>query len=216
MATFTKISSIFAIGQSRYSIICLVGFAALENEMITLPNVLTLSRILVILPIIGLFWLEDFFDGYLARTRGEISRFGRFLDPVADKLLIASVILMLCAFGRIEGVAILAAVVILCREILVSGLREFLAGLRKGLPVSKLAKWKTTIQMFALGFLIVGTSAPAWIPSVLIGEIGLWAAAALTLITGYDYLVIGLQHMREDKRNLASSRPETKSPSGAE
>lgn len=202
--------------------------------MITLPNVLTLSRILVILPIIGLFWLEgdwprwvtlglyaaacitDFFDGYLARTRGEISRFGRFLDPVADKLLIASVILMLCAFGRIEGAAILAAVVILCREILVSGLREFLAGLRKGLPVSKLAKWKTTIQMFALGFLIVGTSAPAWIPSVLIGEIGLWAAAALTLITGYDYLVIGLQHMREDKRNLSSSRPDTKSPSGAE
>ena len=111
MATFTKISSIFAIAQSRHSIICLVGFAALENEMITLPNVLTLSRILVILPIIGMFWLEgdwprwvtlglyaaacitDFFDGYLARTRGEISRFGRFLDPVADKLLIASVIL---------------------------------------------------------------------------------------------------------------------------
>ena len=128
--------------------------------------------------------ITDFFDGYLARARGEISRFGRFLDPVADKLLIASVILMLCAFDRISGFAILAALVILCREILVSGLREFLATLRTGLPVSGLAKWKTTIQMFALGFLIVGTEAPDWIPAIMIGEIGLWAAAALTLITG--------------------------------
>jgi len=184
--------------------------------MINLPNLLTLSRILVILPIIGLFWMEgewarwtalglyaaacitDFFDGYLARTRGEISRFGRFLDPVADKLLIASVILLLCAFGRITGLAILAAVVILAREILVSGLREFLATLRTGLPVSGLAKWKTTIQMFSLGFLIVGTASPDWIPAVAIGEIGLWAAAALTLITGYDYLDIGLRHMNEE------------------
>ena len=184
--------------------------------MLTLPNFLTLSRILVIPPIVGLFWVEgdwprwtalglyavacitDFFDGYLARSRGEISRFGRFLDPVADKLLVASVILMLCAFGRIEGLAILAAVVILCRELLVSGLREFLADLRQGLPVSRLAKWKTSIQMLALGFLIVGTAAPAWIPAVVIGEVGLWIAAVLTLITGYDYLVIGLRHMNED------------------
>lgn len=184
--------------------------------MINLPNLLTLSRILVILPIIGLFWVEgewprwvalglyatacitDFFDGYLARSLGEISRFGRFLDPVADKLLIASVILMLCASQRITGLAILAAVVILAREILVSGLREFLATLRQGLPVSNLAKWKTTIQMFALGFLIVGTESPEWIPAVTIGEIGLWAAAVLTMITGYDYLAIGLRHMKED------------------
>ena len=184
--------------------------------MINLPNLLTLSRILVILPIIGLFWMEgewarwtalglyaaacitDFFDGYLARTRDETSRFGRFLDPVADKLLIASVILMLCAFGRITGLAILAAVVILAREILVSGLREFLATLRTGLPVSGLAKWKTTIQMFSLGFLIVGAASPDWIPAVAIGEVGLWAAAALTLITGYDYLAIGLRHMNEE------------------
>ena len=234
MATSTKISSIFVTAVTRHSIVGSVGNAAFENEMSTLPNVLTLSRILIILPIVGLFWFEgdwprwlilalytaacitDFLDGYLARTRGEISQFGRFLDPVADKLLIASVILMLCAFGQIEGVTILAAVVILCREILVSGLREFLAGLRQGLPVSKLAKWKTTIQMFALGFLIVGTSSPNWIPSMLIGEIGLWAAAALTLFTGYDYLIIGLRHMREDKQNLTNSQPNRKPPSGAE
>ena len=193
--------------------------------MINLPNVLTLSRILVILPIVFFFWFDggwprwatlglyaaacitDFFDGYLARARGEISRFGRFLDPVADKLLIASVILMLCAFDRISGLAILAAVVILCREILVSGLREFLATLRAGLPVSGLAKWKTTIQMFALGFLIVGTEAPDWIPAVMIGEIGLWAAAALTLITGYDYLAIGMRHMKEDNNETPNTEP---------
>ncbi|PPR62882.1 MAG: CDP-diacylglycerol--glycerol-3-phosphate 3-phosphatidyltransferase [Alphaproteobacteria bacterium MarineAlpha4_Bin2] len=187
--------------------------------MINLPNVLTLSRIFVIVPIIGLFWVDggwprwatlglyaaacvtDFFDGYLARARGEISRFGRFLDPVADKLLIASVILMLCAFERITGFEILAAVVILCREILVSGLREFLATLRTGLPVSSLAKWKTTIQMFALGFLIVGSEAPGWIPATTIGGIGLWVAAVLTMITGYDYLAIGIRHMSEDSEN---------------
>lgn len=206
--------------------------------MITLPNLLTLSRILVIPPIVALFWVDgewprwtalglyamacitDFFDGYLARTRGEISRFGRFLDPVADKLLIASVLLMLCAFGRISGFAILAAVVILCREMLVSGLREFLAELRQGLPVSRLAKWKTTIQMFSLGFLIVGTASPIWIPSVTIGEIGLWAAAVLTLITGYDYLVIGLRHMKDDPVADASSSDKAATgvgtPTGAE
>ena len=114
---------------------------------------------------------------------------------------------MLCAFDRISGFAILAALVILCREILVSGLREFLATLRAGLPVSGLAKWKTTIQMFALGFLIVGTEAPDWIPAVMIGEIGLWAAAALTLITGYDYLAIGMRHMKEDTNGTPNSEP---------
>ena len=198
--------------------------------MNTLPNILTLSRILVIPLIVGLFWVEgdwarwtalglyavacitDFFDGYLARARGEMSRFGRFLDPVADKLLIAAVLLMLCAFVRISGLAILAAVVILCREMLVSGLREFLAELRQGLPVSRLAKWKTTIQMFSLGFLIVGDAAPDWIPSVMIGEIGLWAAAALTLITGYDYLLIGLKHMKEEPKSETGRKAEPRHP----
>lgn len=198
--------------------------------MNTLPNILTLSRILVIPLIVGLFWvagdwarwtalglyavacITDFFDGYLARARGEMSRFGRFLDPVADKLLIAAVLMMLCAFDRISGPAILAAVVILCREMLVSGLREFLAELRQGLPVSRLAKWKTTIQMFSLGFLIVGDAAPDWIPSVTIGEIGLWAAAVLTLITGYDYLLIGLKHMKEEPKSETGRKAEPRRP----
>lgn len=184
--------------------------------MITsLPNLLTLSRILVIPPIVALFFfdapiwrwvalglytaacLTDFFDGYVARSMGQISRFGRFLDPVADKLLVASVIFMLIATDRLAGVAVLPGLVILIREILVSGLREHLAAIDVGVPVSRLAKWKTTIQMFALGFLIVHDAAPAWIPSVWIGEIGVWVAAILTMITGYDYLRAGISHLAD-------------------
>ena len=182
--------------------------------MITsLPNLLTLSRIGVIPAIVALFWIDgdlwrwvtlglyafacvtDFFDGYAARSMGTISNFGKFLDPVADKLLVAAVILMLVAFNHITGFAILAGLVILCREILVSGLREFLADIKIGVPVSRLAKWKTFIQMLTLGFLIVGDAAPAAIPATLIGEVGLWIAAALTIVTGYDYLKTGLKYM---------------------
>ena len=175
--------------------------------MITsVPNLLTISRIAAIPVLVALFYLEgdvwrwiacvlfsaaaltDFFDGYLARAWSEQSSLGRFLDPIADKLLVAAAILMLVAFGRIAGLVVLPALLILCREILVSGLREFLAELNVGLPVSRLAKWKTSIQMTALGFLIVGDSGPRLIPVQWIGEAGLWTAALLTLITGYDYL----------------------------
>jgi len=179
----------------------------------SLPNLLTLFRIAAIPGIVALFFLEsdlgkylacglfgiaaitDFFDGYLARAYGQQSSFGQFLDPVADKLLVASALLMATGFGQIGGLTILPAVVILCREILVSGLREFLAGLRIGLPVSALAKWKTMIQMFAIGFLIVGDSGPDILPTRMIGELGLWVAAVLTLITGYDYLRASLHHL---------------------
>lgn len=175
--------------------------------MITsIPNLLTISRVVAIPVIVALFYLDgrewqwlacavfaaaaitDYLDGYFARVWREQSAFGRFLDPVADKLLVAAVILMLVAFDRISGLSVVPALIILCREILVSGLREFLASLQVGLPVSRLAKWKTTIQMVALGFLIVGGSGPAWIPVETIGDIGLWTAAILTLVTGWDYL----------------------------
>ena len=149
---------------------------------------------------LGLFataGITDFFDGYLARTRGEFSRLGRFLDPVADKLLVGALIFMLAAFDRISGLMIL--LVILIREIMVSGLREFLAELQVSVPVSRLAKWKTTIQMLAIGFLIVGDAAPDFIPAVLIGDIGIWLAAALTLFTGYDYFQAGIKHMIEEE-----------------
>jgi len=200
----------------------------------SLPNLLTLSRILVIPPLVACFFIDgnfwrwvalglyaaacvtDFFDGYVARSMGQISRVGRFLDPVADKLLVASVIFMLIASDRLTGVAVLPALVILIREILVSGLREHLAELDVGVPVSRLAKWKTTIQMFALGFLIVHDASPAWIPSIWIGEIGVWLAAILTIITGYDYLRAGITHLTElDSAQAAKPATEEKRDAGS-
>ncbi len=139
--------------------------------------------------------ITDFFDGYVARKFDQMSRLGAFMDPIADKLLIATALMMMVAFGRIEGYSVIAAVVILCREFVVSGLREFLADLKVSIPVTYLAKWKTTIQIFALGFLLVGEASPDWIPAVVIGDYCLWAAAILTLYTGYDYLKSGLKHM---------------------
>lgn len=143
--------------------------------------------------------LTDFFDGYFARTWDQITPFGRFLDPVADKILITSVLFMLAGFGRIEGLSLIPGVIILCREILVSGLREFLATLKIGLPVSHLAKWKTAIQMGALTFLLVGDSIHLsflHLPIDLLGLILLWCAGALTLLTGYTYLKESLQYFK--------------------
>jgi cardiolipin synthase len=181
----------------------------------SLPNLLTLSRIGLIPVLLLLLYLNepwarwtalvlftlagvtDYLDGYLARNHGQVSAIGRFLDPIADKLLVAAVILLLVAVDSITGLVLLPALIILCREILVSGLREYLAEIQVSVPVSNLAKWKTVIQMVALGFLIVGDNGPDFLPVQMIGEVGLWLAAALTLITGYDYLSRGLKHMLE-------------------
>ena len=192
--------------------------------MLNFANILTMSRIAAIPAIVGLmfvqelFWhwvalalfviacVTDFFDGYVARRLHQVSRLGRFLDPIADKLVVAAVLLILVSIGHIDGWSILAALVILCREILVSGLREFLAELRVGVPVSMLAKWKTAVQMIALGFLIVAKpESEVPINAMLIGEILLWIAAAMTVITGYDYMTIGLKHM-------AASQPPKSEP----
>ncbi|HQS84190.1 MAG: CDP-diacylglycerol--glycerol-3-phosphate 3-phosphatidyltransferase [Alphaproteobacteria bacterium 16-39-46] len=185
----------------------------------TLSNFLTLIRVAVIPLLIGLFYIKgdfvhllmavlfvfacitDFFDGYFARTWEQTTSFGRFLDPVADKLLITSVLFMLVGFGRIEGISLIPGVIILCREILVSGLREFLASLRIGLPVSYLAKWKTGIQMGALTCLLLGDSiyfSFLHLPINLIGLILLWCAGGLTLITGYTYLKESLQYFKDN------------------
>jgi CDP-diacylglycerol--glycerol-3-phosphate 3-phosphatidyltransferase len=144
--------------------------------------------------------VTDYFDGYLARAQGTVSKLGVFLDPIADKIMVAAVIMMLVGTRHedvavITGVHIIAALVILLREIAVSGLREFLAGLQVSLPVSKLAKWKTTLQLVAFGALILAGALPAetWIKAV--GLASLWGAAALTLITGWDYLRVGIRHM---------------------
>lgn len=181
----------------------------------SLANKLTLSRILVI-PVIlvllviphawaawvalflfGAAGITDGLDGYLARRENKVTRLGQFLDPIADKLLIASVILMLVYNKQIDGSTVFPAVIILLREVAVSGLREFLAGVRVSVPVSKLAKWKTTLQIFALGFLIVGRYAPVWIPSTTIGDIGLWIAGTLTVITALDYWWASEKHFDE-------------------
>ena len=182
--------------------------------MLNLPNLLTLSRIAAIPLVVACFWLDrgwaqwlsmilfvvacvtDWFDGYFARRYHQISRLGRFLDPIADKLLVAAALVMLVDSGTLRGVHVLAALIILAREILVSGLREFLAELRVGMPVSQLAKWKTGTQMVAIAVLLLGGAVPTWVAQV--GLALIWIAALLTLITGYDYLRTGLRHMAED------------------
>jgi len=181
--------------------------------MLTLPNVLTLSRIFAVPILVLLLWqpkpfdymvcfalyvlmgVTDYFDGYVARTQGAVSKLGIFLDPIADKIMIAAVIVMLIVTGDIEGSAVIAALVILLREIAVSGLREFLAELRVSMPVSQLAKWKTTFQLVSLGALILGGGFPNWPFIHQTGLFSLWAAAALTVVTGWDYLRAGLRHM---------------------
>lgn len=181
----------------------------------TLPNFLTLSRILVIPVLVGAFYLErplsnwvtaalftaagltDYLDGYLARSWDQVTRFGRFLDPVADKVMVAAAIFMMVHLGPLTGWLVLPALVILCREIIVSGLREFLAEINVSVPVSRLAKWKTALQMIALGLLLLGDAARPFFPALQIGTWALWIAALLTLVTGYDYLRAGLRHMTE-------------------
>ena len=187
--------------------------------MLSLPNLLTLSRILAVPILVFLLWrpapidyaitfvlycivgITDYFDGYLARAQGRISRLGQFLDPIADKIMVAAVLMMLISSRKsnpvpeIDGLNIIPALVILLREIIVSGLREYLAPLNVSMPVSRLAKWKTTLQLVALGALILGGALPnmPWVHEV--GIIALWVAAGLTLVTGYDYLRIGIRHM---------------------
>jgi cardiolipin synthase (CMP-forming) len=187
--------------------------------MLSLPNLLTLSRILAVPILVFLLWrpapvdyaitfvlycvvaITDYLDGYLARAWGSISRLGQFLDPIADKIMVAAVIVMLISSRKanpvpeIAGLHLIPALVILLREIIVSGLREYLAGLQVSIPVSALAKWKTALQLVALGALILAGALPQapWVH--MSGLICLWAAAALTLITGYDYLRVGLRHM---------------------
>jgi len=187
----------------------------------SLPNLLTYGRILAIPALVAiLFWprddwmrwialgiytlaaITDYLDGYIARAWSQQSAIGRMLDPIADKLLVAALLLMLVYTGQIEGWTLWAAIVILCREILVSGLREFLADLKVSVPVSKVAKWKTAAQLFALGFLIAGPAGDKVLPgNTTIGIVLLWAAAGLTIYTGWDYFNAGIRHLvAEDER----------------
>jgi cardiolipin synthase len=195
-----------------------------------LPNLLTLSRIAAIPLLVAMVALRraetdlaacvlftvaaitDYLDGRLARDRRQLSDLGRMLDPIADKLLVGAALMMLAGTGRLGAFGLYPAVVIMLREILVSGLREYLAGVRVGLPVTRLAKWKTGVQMVALGFLLAGDSSAAllgipWLPASEIGEALLWAAALLTLLTGWDYLTAGLRHAATPAPSGAIGKP---------
>ena len=199
-----------------------VSGARLQSRPYALPNLLTYGRIVAVPVVVGcLYWqallggglwlrwlalvffiaaaVTDILDGYIARAWQQQSRLGRMLDPIADKLLVSACLLMLAADGTIAGWSLWAAIIILCREILVSGLREFLAELRVSVPVTQLAKWKTFMQLLAVGFLLAGRAGDLIIPYVtLTGLILLWLSALLTLYTGWDYLRAGLNYLIEE------------------
>ena len=181
-----------------------------------LPNILTISRIIVIPFLLlvmcldhsqfghrlaaGLFLyacVTDFLDGFLARAWSTQTKLGQFLDPIADKLLVGSVILVLVHFDRAD---LLPAIAIVCREILVSGLREFLAEIRVSVPVSELAKVKTFLQMVAIFILVLGNEGMGGLLYVnFIGSIALWVAAGLTLVTGYVYLKASIVYLKNQE-----------------
>ena len=197
--------------------------------MYNLPNLLTISRIVVI-PVIFLtiyihssLWyliagllfivaaITDYLDGYLARARNELSAFGRLLDPIADKLLVVSALVIIVANKVVTPISYIPVVVILCREILVSGLREFLSEVRVGLPVTRLAKWKTGFQMVALAVLLMSN---ALFFNVLhsfwsfIGTLCLWVAGILTFMTGYQYFQKSLDYIKAMEKAKKSEKKE--------
>ena len=177
-----------------------------------LSNLLTLVRVAIIPIIVFCIYLKnpffgwtafilfclasitDYFDGYFARTRNEVTNFGTFLDPIADKLLVASVILILTSKGVIADWETIPALIILLREITVSGLREYLAGIKVSIPVSRIAKLKTLLQLFALAFLILSESIADISLIIYFGKIFLWIAGLLTLYTAYDYVKGSIKH----------------------
>ncbi|MEO3998714.1 CDP-diacylglycerol--glycerol-3-phosphate 3-phosphatidyltransferase [Mesorhizobium sp. CAU 1732] len=194
----------------------------MSRRAFNIPNMLTYARILAVPLVVLCFFLEgrlqssdparwaavtifviasltDFLDGYLARIWKQTSNIGKMLDPIADKLLVSSVLLLMAADGTIAGWTLWAAIIILCREILVSGLREYLAALKVSVPVTQLAKWKTTIQLVSIGFLLAGPAGDKILPyTTEIGITLLWISAIVTLYTGYDYFRAGLKHIIDE------------------
>jgi cardiolipin synthase len=197
---------------------------SMARRAFNLPNMLTYGRILAVPLVVLCFFLEgrlqssdfarwsalvifiaasvtDYFDGYLARAWQQTSNIGRMLDPIADKLLVSTCLLLLAADTdrTIAGWTLWAAIIILCREILVSGLREYLAGLKVSVPVTQLAKWKTTIQMISIAVLLAGPALDKIIPyATETGIVLLWISAIVTLYTGYDYFRAGLKHIVDE------------------
>jgi len=195
------------------------GAPRVRNPALTAANLLTYARIIAVPLIVACFFLDDpaarwaalflfvvaavtdYLDGHFARALDQRSALGKMLDPIADKLLVATVLVMLASDGTIAGATLVAAVIILAREILISGLREFLAGLEVAVPVSRLAKWKTTIQLVALALLVAGEPGDTVLPgTIAAGTIALWVAAVLTVITGYDYMKAGIAKLIAEDR----------------
>ncbi len=196
----------------------------MPKHTFNLPNLLTYGRIIAVPLVVLCFFLEgrlqssdfarwsalaifavasitDFFDGYLARIWQQTSNIGRMLDPIADKLLVSTCLLLLAADTdkTIAGWSLWAAIIILCREILVSGLREYLAELKVSVPVTTMAKWKTTIQLFAIGFLLAGSAGDkVFAYTTQTGIVLLWISAVVTLYTGWDYFRAGLKHVIDE------------------
>jgi cardiolipin synthase len=195
----------------------------MASRAYNIPNLLTYARILAVPIIVGCFFVEgqlessdvarwtalvlfavasltDYLDGYLARIWNQTSNIGRMLDPIADKLLVAAVLLLLAADQTIAGWSLWAAITILCREILVSGLREYLAALKVSVPVTRIAKWKTTIQMVSIAFLLAGPAGDKILPyTTQMGIVLLWLAAILTFYSGYDYFKAGVKHLVDEE-----------------
>ena len=195
----------------------------MASRAYSIPNLLTYGRILCVPLIVLCFFVEgklegsdfarwvalwifviasltDFLDGYLARIWNQTSNIGRMLDPIADKLLVASILLLVAADGTIAGWSLWAAIIILCREILVSGLREYLAALKVSVPVTRIAKWKTTAQLVAIAFLLAGPAGDKVLPyTTELGIVLLWIAALLTIYSGYDYFRAGLKHVVDEE-----------------
>jgi cardiolipin synthase len=194
----------------------------MARRAFNLPNLLTYARILAVPLILLCFYMEgrvrptdfwrwaafgifvaasitDYFDGYIARMWSQTSNIGRMLDPIADKLLVAAVLLLLAFDRTIDKWSLWAAIIILCREVLVSGLREYLADLKVSVPVTRLAKWKTTMQLVAIGFLLAGPAGEAVFPLTMeFGITLLWVSALVTLYTGWDYFRAGLKHIIDE------------------
>ena len=197
----------------------------MAKRALNIPNMLTYGRILAVPLIVLCFFVEgrlqstdfarwtalglfavasitDYLDGYLARIWNQTSNIGKMLDPIADKLLISVCLLLLAADTErtIAGWSLWAAIIILSREILVAGLREYLAELKVSVPVTRIAKWKTTAQMLAIGFLLAGPAGEKVLPyTIEIGIALLWIAALLTVYTGYDYFRAGIKHVVDDE-----------------
>ena len=195
----------------------------MASRAYSIPNLLTYGRILCVPLIVLCFFIEgklegsdfarwvalwifviasvtDFLDGYLARIWNQTSNIGRMLDPIADKLLVSAILLLVAADGTIAGWSLWAAIIILCREILVSGLREYLAALKVSVPVTRIAKWKTTAQLVAIAFLLAGPAGDKVLPyTTEMGICLLWIAALLTIYTGYDYFRAGLKHVVDEE-----------------